>query len=99
MLHIHESLTKAYNGIKGVDTIINGHTPANTTWADLKEFADFNHEFLTWAQGELKAGKTPAQVAADWKLPAKYTGYSATVAPLFGGLEGRVQRLADEMKK
>jgi cyclase len=99
VLHIHESLTKAYNGIKGVDTIINGHTPANTTWADLKEFADFNHEFLTWAQGELKAGKTPAQAAEDWKLPAKYTGYSATVAPLFGGLPGRIQRLADEMKK
>jgi cyclase len=99
VLHIHESLTKAYNGIKGVDTIINGHTPANTPWADLKEFADFNHEFLTWAQGELKAGKTPAQAAEDWKLPAKYTGYSATVAPLFGGLPGRIQRLQDEMKK
>src|SRR5205807_1367070 len=39
VLHIHESLNKAYNGIKNVDTIINGHTPANTTWADLKEFA------------------------------------------------------------
>src|SRR6266852_5785655 len=25
VLHIHESLNKAYNGIKGVDTIINGH--------------------------------------------------------------------------
>jgi glyoxylase-like metal-dependent hydrolase (beta-lactamase superfamily II) len=99
VLHIHESLTKAYNGIKGVDTIINGHTPANTTWADLKEFADFNHDFLTWAQGELKAGKTPAQAAEGWKLPAKYTGYSATVAPLFGGLPGRIQRLQDEMKK
>ena len=40
-----------------MDTIINGHTPANTTWADLKEFADFNHDFLTWAQGELKAAE------------------------------------------
>src|SRR4029077_7617835 len=35
VLQIHESLTKAYNGIKNVDTIINGHTPAQTTWADL----------------------------------------------------------------
>src|SRR6266481_2807176 len=55
VLHIHETLDKAYNGIKNVDTIINGHTPANTTWADLKEFADFNHDFLTWAQAELEA--------------------------------------------
>jgi len=99
VLHIHESLTKAYNGIKGVDTIINGHTPANTTWADLKEFAEFNHDFLTWAQAELKAGKTPEQAAAEWKVPAKYTGYSPNVAALFGGLPGRIQRLQEEMKK
>jgi cyclase len=99
MLHYSETLTKAYNGIKNVDTIINGHTPANTTWADLKEFADFNKDLLTWAQGELKAGKTPEQAAASWKLPEKYKGYSATVSTMMGGLAGRVQRLADEMKK
>jgi glyoxylase-like metal-dependent hydrolase (beta-lactamase superfamily II) len=99
MLHYSETLTKAYNGIKNVDTIINGHTPANTTWADLKEFADFNKDLLTWAQGELKAGKTPEQAAASWKLPEKYKGYSAQVSTMMGGLAGRVQRLADEMKK
>ncbi len=98
MLHYAETLNKAYNGIKGVDVIINGHTPANTTFADLKEYADFNQDFITWAQGELKAGKTPAQAAAEWKLPAKYTGYSPTVAAMMGGLEGRIQRLVDEMK-
>jgi cyclase len=99
VLHIHETLDKAYNGIKNVDTIINGHTPANTTWADLREFADFNKDFLTWAQAELKAGKTPEAAAAEWKVPEKYKGYSSTAAPLFGGLPGRIQRLADEMKK
>jgi len=78
MLHYSESLMKAYNGIKNVDTIINGHTPANTAFADLKEFADFNKDLLTWAQGELKAGKTPEQAAAEWKLPEKYKGYSGT---------------------
>jgi glyoxylase-like metal-dependent hydrolase (beta-lactamase superfamily II) len=98
VLHYAETLNKAYNGIKGVDVIINGHTPANTTFADLKEYADFNQDFLTWAQGELKSGKTPAQAAAEWKLPAKYTGYSPTVAAMMGGLEGRIQRLAEEMK-
>ena len=64
VLHYSETLTKAHDGIKNVDTIINGHTPAQTTWADLKEFADFNKDFLTWAQAELKAGKTPEQAAA-----------------------------------
>jgi len=99
MLHYSETLTKAHNGIKNVDTIINGHTPANTTWADLKEFADFNKDLLTWAQGELKAGKTPEQAAADWKLPEKYKGYSGTVSPMMGGMAGRLQLLATEMKK
>ena len=99
VLHIHETLAKAYNGIKNVDTIINGHTPANTTWPDLKEFIDFNHDFLMWAQTELKAGKTPEQAAAEWKVPEKYKGYATTVSTLMGGLPGRMQRLADEMKK
>jgi len=99
VLHIHETLNKAYSGIKNVDTIINGHTPANTTWADLKEFADFNHDFLTWAQAELKAGKTPEQAAAEWKNPEKYKGYATTVSTLMGGLPGRMNRLAEEMKK
>ncbi len=35
MLHYAETLTKAINGIKNVDTIINGHSNATTTWADL----------------------------------------------------------------
>jgi cyclase len=99
VLHYSETLMKAYNGIKNVDTIINGHMPAQTTWADLKEFADFNKDFLTWAQAELKAGKTPEQAAPGWKVPEKYKGYSTTVSPMMGGLQGRLQRLSDEMKK
>ena len=67
--------------------------------ADLKEFADFNKDFLTWAQGALKSGKTPEAAAAEWKVPEKYQGYSSQVAPLFGGVAGRLQRLQEEMKK
>ena len=99
VLHYSETLMKAYNGIKNVDTIINGHMPVQTTWADLREFADFNKDFLTWAQAELKAGKTPEQAAPGWKVPEKYKGYSTTVSPMMGGLQGRLQRLSDEMKK
>jgi cyclase len=99
MMEISGTLMKAYNGIKNVDTIINGHTPANTTWADLKEYADFNKELVEWMQAELKAGKTPDQAAAEWKLPAKYQGYSPTVGALFGGMAGRIATLQKEMKK
>jgi cyclase len=99
VLQYPDTLMKGYNGIKNVDTVINGHTATTTTWADLKEFAEFNKDFLTWAQAELKAGKTPDQAAGEWKVPEKYQGYSSTVPPLFGGLPGRLQRLAAEMKK
>ena len=98
VLRYPETLTKMHNGVKGVDTLINGHSNTTTTWADLKEFAEFNQDFLTWAQGELKAGKTPEQAAPGWKVPDKYKGYSTQVAALFGGLPGRIQRLQDEMK-
>jgi cyclase len=99
VLHYPDTLMKAHSGIKNVDTLINGHSNTTTTWADLQEFAEFNRDFLTWAQGELKAGKTPEQAAGEWKVAEKYKGYSSQVAPLFGGLAGRIQRLSDEMKK
>jgi len=99
MAEISDSLLKAYNGIKNVDTIINGHMPAQTTWADLKEYSDFNKDLVAWMQSELKAGKTPAQAAAEWKLPEKYKGYAATVGANFGGLAGRIETLQNEMKK
>jgi hypothetical protein len=82
-----------------VDTIINGHAPAQSTWADLKTFAEFNQDFLNWAQAELKSGKSPEEAAAGWKLPEKYTGYSTQVPTLFGGMAGRLTLLAQEMKK
>ncbi len=99
MMQISGTLMKAHDGIKDVDTIINGHMPAQTTWADLKEFAEFNKDLAAWMQEELKAGKTPEQAAAEWKLPEKYKGYAPTVGALFGGLAGRIQALANEMKK
>jgi hypothetical protein len=50
-------------------------------------------------QSELKSGKTPAQAAAEWKLPEKYKGYSSNVSELMGGLPGRIQTLQHEMNK
>ena len=97
VLRYPETLMKAYNGIKDVDTIINGHTPAQSTWADLKEYADFNRDFLVFAQAQLAAGKTPEQAAAEWKMPEKYQGYSSEVRP--DRLKGAFETLAAETKK
>jgi cyclase len=108
-LHYDETLNKAHAGISNVDTIINGHMPTQTTWADLKTFAAFNRDVRMWAEAGLKAGKTPEQLADEgWKVPEKYSGYPAEVAnprtppanpPLFGGLPGRIKKLQDELKK
>lgn len=98
MLQMPATLRKTYEGIRNVDTIINGHTPAQTTWADLKEFADFNQELVDWMRAGLKAGKTPEQLAAEWKLPEKYQGYSSAVSPMMGGLVGRIQALQKELQ-
>ena len=98
MLHISETLMKAHDGIKNVDAIINGHTPAQTTWADLKEYSQFNKDLVDWMRSGLKAGKTPTQLAAEWKLPEKYKGYSAEISALMGGLVGRIETLQKEIQ-
>jgi glyoxylase-like metal-dependent hydrolase (beta-lactamase superfamily II) len=98
MRQIPETLARAHSGIKGVDSIINGHTPAQTTWADLAEFVQFNRDLVTWMETGLKAGKSPEQLAAEWKVPEKYQGYSPTVSQLQGGMAGRIRALQGEMK-
>ena len=98
MLEMPETLRKTHDGIKNVDTIINGHMPAQTTWADLKEFAQFNADLVAYGRAGLKSGKTPEQLAAEWKLPGQYKGYSSQVSTMMGGLVGRFQLLQKELQ-
>jgi glyoxylase-like metal-dependent hydrolase (beta-lactamase superfamily II) len=71
------TITKAVNGIPNIDWIINGHTPAQTTPADMREFASYVRDFVAHVQAAKKAGKTPEQAVKEWTNPAKYVGYSA----------------------
>ncbi len=98
--YYNETLKKTHAGITNVDTIINGHLGTTTTWDDLRVFAEFHDDVLTWMQAQLAAGKTPEDAAKEWVLPAKYAalGYAPSVSSLFGGMTGRLQRLAEEMK-
>jgi len=74
---IADSLEKGYNALnKTADMIITGHS-TTMTMADLKEYAAFNREFFTDVRAAKKAGKTIDDVAASWKIPAKYAGYAA----------------------
>jgi len=91
-----KTLAKASSSIKNVDTILTGHSTLMTP-ADLKEYADFNNDFLTWVQGEIKAGKTVDAAAAEFKVPDKYKGYS--VSTFLGGVKNNVQIAFNELKK
>ena len=93
-----QTLAKVVAGVKNVDTIINGHIPVGT-WNDLKEYVDFTKEFVAWAQSEMKAGKTVDQAAQEYRVPAKFKGYVASVNPQFGGPKPNLQIAYDEMKK
>jgi cyclase len=92
-----KTLATAYATLKGYDTIITGHDKLMKP-ADLKEYADFNNDFITWVQGEIKAGKTVDQAAAEWKPGPKYPGYGPP-APFFGGIKGNIQTAYSELKK
>jgi cyclase len=90
------TIEKASTTLKDIDTIITGHS-ALLKPADLKEYADFNKEFLDWVKAEIKAGKTAEAAAAEYKLPARYKDYR--VVDFFGGMAGNVQTAYKELKK
>jgi len=92
-----ETLMGAYKGVPNVDTIITGHSNTTMTWADLKQYADFNADFLAWVRSEMKAGKTPEQAAAEYKVPDKYPGYTANLPPFFGGMQGYIKGMYTEL--
>jgi cyclase len=92
-----KTLAKAASTLKDVDTIITGHSPRMTP-ADLKEYADFNSEFVTWVQGEIKAGKSVDDAAAEYKIPAKY-GERYQINTFLGGIKGNIQTAYNELRK
>lgn len=91
---IPDTLQKAYDTVKDADVIITGHS-SEMTRADLKEYADFNRDFLNDMRAAKKAGKSVDQVASTWKMPAKYAGYM--LGPE-NRLKANVQVIYDELK-
>ena len=89
-----ETLTKAHAGIKNVDTIITGHS-TQMTMNDLREYADFNRDFLNAVREAKKAGKTVDDLATTWKSPAKYSGYAT---PDAARLRSNVEVVYNELK-
>ena len=93
-LAIADSLTKAADTVKNIDTIITGHSRTMTV-ADLREYAQFNRDFANDVRTAKAAGKSADEVAKAWKIPTKYAGY-ATPIPV--RLLQNVQVVFDELK-
>lgn len=92
-----ETLGRVVSTIKNVDTVITGHTPV-LTWNDLREYAEFNRDFVSWAREQIKAGKSAGDAAAEYRVPAKYKGYA--IAPnQSGDARANTEIVYRELKK
>ena len=94
-VEIAESLQKAHDTLRNVDTIITGHS-TQATWADLREYITFNREFLNEMRAARKAGRTVDEVASSWKIPEKYVGYADPQANV---LRNNVQTIYNELSR
>ena len=91
-VELPKTLAKALAGIKGVTTVIPGHSPV-TTLADLQEYQRYNADLLAETEAAIKAGKSVDDAAASSKVTAKYNGYKTE------RLKAAIQAIYDELKK
>jgi hypothetical protein len=68
------------------------------TWNELKEYADFNGEFVAWARSQQKAGKSVDQAAAEYKVPERYKGYAVSPNSESGIAKANVEILYKEIR-
>ena len=69
------TLAKAAAGIKGVETVIPGHS-AVTTWQAFVDYGEFMKLFVSSIEAAAKAGKTPDQALAEFTAPEKFASYN-----------------------
>ena len=92
------TLANVVAAVKDVDTVITGHTPV-LTWSDLRDYADFNGEFVAWAGTQLKAGKSVDQAAAEYKIPERYKGYTVAPSPGLDMAKANLEIVFNELKR
>jgi cyclase len=76
-LEYPKTLMKVAAGIKGVDSVIPGHSPV-AEWAAFKEYGEFLRDFVAAVEQSKKDGKTVDETAAALKMPDKYKDYNLT---------------------
>ncbi len=74
-IELPATLNKAADFAKNIDAIITGHS-SQMTVADLREYAEFNADFVKAVLEGKRAGQTSDQIVAGWSVPEKYAGYA-----------------------
>ena len=95
-LELVKTLNRVAKEIRNVDIVVPGHSDMTYTFADVKEWADFNRDLVNWITAEKKAGKTVDEAVAEYKNPAKYSGY-ATPNPR--NIKNYSQAVYDDLSK
>jgi glyoxylase-like metal-dependent hydrolase (beta-lactamase superfamily II) len=85
-LEMPNTLAKAAAALTNIDAIITGHSTVMTV-ADLKEYAEFNRDFLAAVRDAKRAGRTVDDIEKSWNIPAKYKGYDPNRQRLRGDIE------------
>jgi glyoxylase-like metal-dependent hydrolase (beta-lactamase superfamily II) len=85
-VEVPDTLARAAEALSNIEAIITGHSTVMTV-TDLKEFAEFNREFVNSIRNAKRAGRTVDDVEAAWKLPEKYKGYDPARTRLRGNIE------------
>ena len=71
VLQFPETLARAHKSVKGVDTLITGHSKV-VAWKDWLEYREFLSEFVAQVRAAHKAGKTVDEALAGLRMPDKY---------------------------
>jgi glyoxylase-like metal-dependent hydrolase (beta-lactamase superfamily II) len=79
-LEFRQTLTRAAAGIKGVDTVIPGHSPTLMKWNDFTEYVGYYSEFVASIEAAKKAGKTVDEAAGSYKPSSQYANYETEAA-------------------
>ena len=91
------TIGKAAAGIKNVERVITGHATV-LPWQDFVHYGEVNRLVVAHARDALKAGKTPEQALAEFKLPENLSAGGYTVTGGRGGGAGNFTAIFEELK-
>ena len=91
-----KTVLAAADAIQGVDIVIPGHSPV-MTWADFREFGEFNRDFLAAVERGKAEGKTAAEAAASLNLPTRYANYAMSRGTLTSA-EANAEKIYAELE-